>query len=59
LNLVDIYHPYLAIFGRGFCWRKISSSRQAHSKPKRSWLKTCAGSEACQSIFLKLTKDEK
>jgi hypothetical protein len=26
---------------------------------ERRWLKTCAGSEACQSIFLKLTKDEK
>jgi hypothetical protein len=26
---------------------------------KRSWLKTRAESEACQSIFLKLTKDEK
>jgi hypothetical protein len=26
---------------------------------KRSWLNTRAGSEACQSIFLKLTKDEK
>jgi hypothetical protein len=25
---------------------------------ERSWLNTCAGSEACQSIFLKLTKDE-
>jgi hypothetical protein len=26
---------------------------------ERSWLKTRAGSKACQSIFLKLTKDEK
>jgi hypothetical protein len=26
---------------------------------KQSWLNTRAGSEACQSIFLKLTKDEK
>jgi hypothetical protein len=26
---------------------------------KKSWLNTRAGSEACQSIFLKLTKDEK
>jgi hypothetical protein len=26
---------------------------------ERSWINTCAGSEACQSIFLKLTKDEK
>jgi hypothetical protein len=26
---------------------------------ERRWLKTRAGSEACQSIFLKLTKDEK
>jgi hypothetical protein len=26
---------------------------------KQSWLKTQAGSEACHSIFLKLTKDEK
>jgi hypothetical protein len=26
---------------------------------ERSWLNTRAGSEACQSIFLKLTKDEK
>jgi hypothetical protein len=25
---------------------------------EQSWLKTRAGSEACQSIFLKLTKDE-
>jgi hypothetical protein len=25
---------------------------------ERSWLKTHAGSEACQSIFLKLTKDK-
>jgi hypothetical protein len=25
---------------------------------ERSWLKTRAGSEACQSIFLKLTKDK-
>jgi hypothetical protein len=26
---------------------------------EQSWLNTRAGSEACQSIFLKLTKDEK
>jgi hypothetical protein len=26
---------------------------------ERSWLNTRAGSKACQSIFLKLTKDEK
>jgi hypothetical protein len=26
---------------------------------ERSWLNTRAGSEACQSIFLKLTKDKK
>jgi hypothetical protein len=26
---------------------------------ERSWLNTRAGSEACQSIFLELTKDEK
>jgi hypothetical protein len=32
-----------------------SSTQQA----ERSWLKTRAGSEACPSIFLKLTKDEK
>jgi hypothetical protein len=25
---------------------------------EQSWLQTQAGSEACQSIFLKLTKDE-
>jgi hypothetical protein len=26
---------------------------------EQSWLNTRAGSEACQTIFLKLTKDEK
>jgi hypothetical protein len=26
---------------------------------EQSWLNTCAEPEACQSIFLKLTKDEK
>jgi hypothetical protein len=26
---------------------------------EQSWLNTCAKSEACRSIFLKLTKDEK
>jgi hypothetical protein len=26
---------------------------------EQSWLNTCAESEVCQSIFLKLTKDEK
>jgi cell division FtsZ-interacting protein ZapD len=26
---------------------------------EQSWLNTCVESEACQSIFLKLTKDEK
>jgi glutamine cyclotransferase len=26
---------------------------------EQSWLNTRAGSEVCQSIFLKLTKDEK
>jgi hypothetical protein len=26
---------------------------------EQNWLNTRAGSEACQSIFLKLTKDEK
>jgi hypothetical protein len=41
------------------CWRKISTSRQAHSKPNKAGLTHVAESEACQSIFLKLTNDEK
>jgi hypothetical protein len=41
------------------CWRKISTSRQAHNKPNKASLTHVAESEACQSIFLKLTKDEK
>jgi hypothetical protein len=28
-------------------------------QPEQSWLNTRARSEACQTIFLKLTKDEK
>jgi hypothetical protein len=35
--------------------RLAPSTQQA----EQSWLNTRAGSEACQSIFLKLTKDEK
>jgi hypothetical protein len=41
------------------CWRKISTSCQAHNKPNKAGLTHVAESEACQSIFLKLTKDEK
>jgi hypothetical protein len=36
------------------CWRKISTSRQAHNKPKKAGLTHVAESEACQlevSIF--------
>jgi hypothetical protein len=33
----------------------VPSTQQA----EQSWLNTRAGSEACQSIFLELTKDEK
>jgi hypothetical protein len=43
---------------RGKCWRKINlapSTQQA----EWSWLNTRARSEACQLIFMKLTKDEK
>jgi hypothetical protein len=40
------------------CRRKISTLRQSHSKPNKAGL-TRADSEACQSIFLKLIKDEK
>jgi hypothetical protein len=32
--------------------------RQAHSKPKEAGLKHVPDPKACQSIFLKLTKDE-
>jgi hypothetical protein len=42
----------------GMCWRKISTSRQAHSKPNKAGLTHVAESEVCQSIFLELTKDE-
>jgi hypothetical protein len=43
----------------GTCWRKISTSCQAHSKLNKAGLTRFAESEACQSIFLKLTKDDK
>jgi hypothetical protein len=33
--------------------------KSAHHAKQQSWLNTRAESEACQSIFLKLTKDEK
>jgi hypothetical protein len=44
---------------RTSCWRKISTSRPAHSKPNKAVLTHVAKSESCQSIFLKLTKAEK
>jgi hypothetical protein len=36
-----------------------SAPRAKHTASRTSWLNTRAGSEACQSILLKLTKDEK
>jgi hypothetical protein len=36
---------------------QISTSRQAHSKPNEAGLKHVLDPEACQSIFLKLTKE--
>jgi hypothetical protein len=36
-----------------------SAPRAKHTASRRSWLNTRVESEACQSIFLKLTKDEK
>jgi hypothetical protein len=41
------------------CWRKISTSHQAHNKPNKAGLTHVPESEVFQSIFLKLTKDEK
>jgi hypothetical protein len=41
----------------GSCWRKISTSRQAHSKPKEACLTHVMNPEARQSIFLKLTME--
>jgi hypothetical protein len=43
---------------KGSCWRKISTSCQAHSKPKEASLTHVMDPEVCQSIFLKLTKNE-
>jgi hypothetical protein len=49
---------------RGWCgWYEVLTQNQ-HLAPStqqagRNWLNTRAGSEACQSIFLKLTKVEK
>jgi hypothetical protein len=45
-------------------WRKMVLTQNLHLAPstqqaEQSWLNTRAGSKACQSIFLKLTKDEK
>jgi hypothetical protein len=42
---------------RDICRRKISTSRQAHSNPKEAGLTHVMDPEACQSIFLKLTKE--
>jgi hypothetical protein len=41
------------------CVDAKSAPRAKHTASEQSWLNTRAGSEACQSIFLKLTKDEK
>jgi hypothetical protein len=38
------------------CWRKISTSRQAHSKSNKAGLTHVAESKACQSIFPKTDK---
>jgi hypothetical protein len=40
------------------CSRKISTPRQVHSKLNEAGLKHVPGPKVCQSIFLKLTKDE-
>jgi RES domain-containing protein len=41
------------------CWRKIRTPRQAHSMPNEAGLTRVMNPKVCQSIFLKLTKDEK
>jgi hypothetical protein len=41
------------------CCRKISNLAPSTQQAEQSWLNTSAESEACQSIFLKLTNDEK
>jgi hypothetical protein len=48
----SVQHPFLP----KVCWRKISTSRQAHGKPKKAGLTHVAESEAWQSIFLETDK---
>jgi hypothetical protein len=43
-------------------WRVLTQNQHlapSTQQAEQSWLNTRAGSEVCQSIFLKLTKDEK
>jgi hypothetical protein len=54
LNQLDVSHRAC----QKVCWRKIGTSRQAHSKPKGAGLNHVPNPKACQTIFLKLTKDE-
>jgi hypothetical protein len=41
------------------CWRKISTSRQAHSKPNKAGLTHVPNPKRASQFSLKLTKDEK